>query len=45
MNDVTNSDQAKLELRKRNVRMALILGSLAAVFFIGFIAKYVMLSR
>jgi len=28
------------ERRKANVRMALILASIAAVFFIGFVAKY-----
>ena len=33
------------EQRKRNLRMALILVSIAAVFFIGFIAKIALLSR
>ena len=33
------------EQRKRNLRMALILASLAAVFFIGFIVKIALLSR
>jgi hypothetical protein len=31
--------------RKRNLRMALILASIAAVFFIGFIVKIALLSR
>jgi hypothetical protein len=30
--------------RKKNLRMALILASIAAVFFIGFIAKTVLLA-
>ncbi|HMA09093.1 MAG TPA: cytochrome oxidase small assembly protein [Ramlibacter sp.] len=33
------------EQRKRNLRMALILASIAAVFFIGFIVKIALLSR
>ena len=33
------------EQRKKNVRMALILASVAAVFFIGFIAKTWLLGR
>ncbi|MGE4242909.1 cytochrome oxidase small assembly protein [Ramlibacter sp.] len=32
------------ERRKKNLRLALILGSVAAVFFLGFIAKMVLLS-
>jgi cytochrome bd-type quinol oxidase subunit 2 len=31
--------------RKANLRMALILGSIAAVFFFGFIFKYVLLGK
>jgi hypothetical protein len=34
-----------LAQRKRNLRMALILASIAAVFFIGFIVKIALLSR
>jgi hypothetical protein len=45
MNTPIKNDPANQELRKRNLRMALILASVAAVFFIGFIAKYVWLSR
>jgi hypothetical protein len=33
------------EQRKRNLRMALILASIAAVFFIGFIVKIALLSK
>jgi len=33
------------ERRKANVRLALILASIAAVFFFGFIAKMVFLGR
>lgn len=33
------------EQRKRNLRMALILASIAAIFFIGFIVKMALLSR
>ena len=33
------------ERRKRNLRLALILASIAAVFFIGFIIKMALLSR
>jgi hypothetical protein len=33
------------EQRKRNLRMALTLASIAAVFFIGFIVKIALLSR
>jgi uncharacterized membrane protein (DUF485 family) len=45
MNAPIKNNPANQELRKRNLRMALILASVAAVFFIGFIAKYVWLSR
>jgi hypothetical protein len=45
MNAPIKNDAADQELRKRNLRMALILASVAAVFFIGFIAKYVWLAR
>jgi hypothetical protein len=31
--------------RKKNIRLALILASIAAVFFIGFIAKFVLLGN
>jgi hypothetical protein len=31
--------------RKKNVRLALILASIALVFFVGFIAKIVLLSK
>ena len=33
------------ERRKNNVRLGLILASVAVVFFLGFIAKFVFLSR
>ena len=33
------------EQRKRNVRLGLILGSVALVFFIGFIVRMVVLGR
>jgi hypothetical protein len=33
------------EQRKRNLRMALILASVAFVFFLGFFAKVVLLNR
>jgi hypothetical protein len=33
------------EKKKANLRMALILASIAAVFFIGFMAKMVLLGR
>lgn len=33
------------EQRKRNLRMALVLASIAAIFFIGFIVKIALLSR
>jgi F0F1-type ATP synthase membrane subunit c/vacuolar-type H+-ATPase subunit K len=33
------------EQKKRNLRMALILASIAAVFFIGFIVKIALLSK
>ena len=33
------------ERRKSNLRLALILGSVALVFFFGFIAKFVFLGR
>jgi hypothetical protein len=33
------------EQRKKNVRLALILASIAIVFFVGFIARQVLLSR
>jgi len=33
------------ERRKSNVRLALILASVALVFFLGFIAKFVFLGR
>jgi hypothetical protein len=33
------------EQKKRNLRMALVLASIAAVFFLGFLAKMVLLSR
>ena len=33
------------ERRKNNVRLGLILGSIALVFFLGFIAKFVFLGR
>jgi len=33
------------ELKKRNLRMALVLASIAATFMIGFMAKMVLLSH
>lgn len=33
------------ELKKRNLRMALILASIAVVFFVGFMVKVSLLSR
>lgn len=45
MNAPIKNDSANQELRKRNLRMALILASVAIVFFIGFVAKYVWLSK
>ncbi len=33
------------ELKKRNLRTALILASIVAVFFVGFMAKMILLSR
>jgi hypothetical protein len=33
------------EQKKKNLRLALILGSIALVFFLGFIAKITLLSR
>ncbi|MDB5942756.1 MAG: hypothetical protein JWQ13_2322 [Ramlibacter sp.] len=33
------------EQKKRNLRMALVLASIAAVFFLGFLAKMVLLSH
>jgi len=38
MNDVSGDDR-----KKRNLRLALILGSVALVFFLGFIARAVFL--
>lgn len=38
-------DASRTEQRKRNVRTALILASIAVVFFIGFLAKYILLGR
>jgi len=40
----TGSDMSE-EDRKKNLRMALILASVVAVFFIGFIVKMVLLAR
>jgi hypothetical protein len=33
------------EIKRKNLRLALILASTAAVFFVGFIVKYVLLSK
>lgn len=33
------------ESKRKNLRLALILASVAAVFFVGFVAKYVLLSK
>jgi hypothetical protein len=37
------SDKQKSEMQKRNLRTGLILASIAAVFFLGFVTKYVWL--
>jgi len=42
LNDAVMNDE---ERRKANVRLGLILASVAAVFFLGFIAKMVFLGR
>ncbi len=39
---MNNRDEQK---RRNNLRLALILASIAAVFFLGFIAKIVLLNR
>lgn len=45
MNAPIKNEPANQDLRKRNLRMAIILASVAVVFFMGFIAKYVLLAR
>jgi hypothetical protein len=40
--DAAMSDQ---ERRRKNVRLALVLASIAAAFFFGFVAKFVLLSH
>jgi uncharacterized membrane protein (DUF485 family) len=40
-----NTAPTARELRKRNLRLALILASVALVFFVGFMAKMTMLSH
>jgi len=37
--------QSHDEQRRKNLRLALILASVAAVFFLGFIAKFVLLAH
>ena len=40
-----NDDKDKAGLRKSNLRMALVLASIALVFFLGFIGKMVFLNH
>jgi hypothetical protein len=40
-----NTPVEQQALRSRNLRLALILASVAAVFFVGFVAKMVLLSH
>jgi hypothetical protein len=39
------SEDHKSELRKKNLRLGLTLGSIAVVFFLGFIAKLVFFGK
>lgn len=46
MNAVTvASDRSTEQQRKSNVRLALVLASVALVFFVGFVTKIVLLGR
>jgi hypothetical protein len=40
-----SNEQNTEEIKRKNLRLALILASVAAVFFVGFIVKLVLLSK
>jgi hypothetical protein len=42
---MTTPEQQKNDLRKSNLRMGLILASVAVVFFVGFMAKMIYLAK
>jgi hypothetical protein len=42
---MTTPEQQKNDLRKNNLRMGLILASVAVVFFVGFMAKMIYLAK
>ncbi len=43
MSQQTSVSQAQAEMRRKNLRLALILASVVAVFFVGFVVKVVLL--
>jgi hypothetical protein len=45
MNQVVSPTMNKSELRQKNIKLGLILASIAAVFFVGFITRIVLLSK
>ena len=45
MNRAESPTMNKSEMRQKNLKLGLILASIAAVFFVGFIARIVLLSQ
>jgi hypothetical protein len=45
MNQAVSPTMSKSELRQKNIKLGLILASIAAVFFVGFITRIVLLSK
>jgi hypothetical protein len=45
MNQAASLAMSKSEMRQKNVKLGLILASIAAVFFVGFITRIVLLSK
>ena len=45
MKQAVSTAMNKSELRQKNVKLGLILASIAAVFFVGFVARIVLLSK
>jgi hypothetical protein len=45
MSQVVSPAMNKSEMRQKNVKLGLILASIAVVFFVGFIARIVLLSK